>query len=42
LDHAARTGLALACRKHALPGDASLFGQSDIDMLLAGNLDVSR
>lgn len=42
LDHAARTGLALACLKHALPGDASLFAQADIDMVLAGNLDVSR
>lgn len=42
LDHAARTGLALACLKHALPGDASLFGQRDIDTFLAGNLDVRR
>jgi len=42
LDHAARTGLALARPKHALPGDASLFRQNDIDMLLVGNLDVSR
>ena len=42
LDHAACTGLALACLKHALPGDASLFGQRDIDAFLAGNLDVRR
>ncbi|MFD1952089.1 sugar kinase [Sphingomonas arantia] len=36
------TGLALACLKHSLPGDASLFGQSDIDAFLAGGLDVRR
>lgn len=41
-DHAARIGLALACLKHSLPGDASLFGQGDIDAFLAGSLDVRR
>jgi len=38
----ARYGLALACLKHGLPGDASLFGQADIDAFLAGELDVRR
>lgn len=38
----ARCGLALACLKHGLPGDASLFGQADIDAFLAGELDVRR
>jgi 2-dehydro-3-deoxygluconokinase len=42
IDHAARVGLALACLKHSLPGDASLFGQADIDACLAGGLDVRR
>ncbi len=37
-----RYGLALACLKHSLPGDASLFGQGDIDAFLAGELDVRR
>jgi 2-dehydro-3-deoxygluconokinase len=37
-----RYGLALACLKHSLPGDASLFGQDDIDAFLAGELDVRR
>jgi 2-dehydro-3-deoxygluconokinase len=40
--HAARIGLALGCLKHTLPGDASLFGQGDIDAFLAGSLDVRR
>ena len=40
--HAANTGLALACLKHGLPGDASLFGQRDIDAFLAGGSDVRR
>ncbi|KRA84728.1 2-keto-3-deoxygluconate kinase [Altererythrobacter sp. Root672] len=35
-------GLALACLKHSLPGDASLFRQDDIDAFLAGNFDVRR
>ncbi|MEN9933356.1 MAG: hypothetical protein RIS17_1929 [Pseudomonadota bacterium] len=39
---AARTGLALACLKHTLPGDASLFTQRDIDAFLAGTVDVRR
>lgn len=38
----ARTGLALTCLKHSLPGDASLFGQADIDAFNAGGLDVRR
>jgi 2-dehydro-3-deoxygluconokinase len=42
IGHAARIGLALACLKHSLPGDASLFGQGDIDAFLAGSLDVRR
>eukprot|EP01037_Dinobryon_pediforme_P046719 gene46719-60206_t len=39
IGEAARTGLALAALKHSLPGDASLFRQSDIDAYLAGGLD---
>ncbi|TRW16738.1 sugar kinase [Glacieibacterium frigidum] len=39
---AAQTGLALTCLKHSLPGDASLFGQADIDTFLEGGLDVRR
>lgn len=35
-------GLALACLKHSLPGDASLFRQEDIDAFLEGNFDVRR
>jgi 2-dehydro-3-deoxygluconokinase len=38
----ARTGLALTCLKHSLPGDASLFRQADIDAFNAGALDVRR
>lgn len=38
----AETGLALTALKHALPGDASLFGQADIDAFMAGGLDVRR
>lgn len=41
-DDMARSGLALACLKHSLPGDASLFGQRDIDAFLAGEMDVRR
>ncbi len=41
-EQAARDGLALACLKHSLPGDASLFGQADIDAFLAGERDVRR
>lgn len=42
LEHAAHQGLALACLKHTLPGDASLFTQADIDSFLSGELDVRR
>ena len=42
LDAMVRTGLALTCLKHSLAGDASLFGQRDIDAFLAGELDVRR
>lgn len=38
----AETGLALTCLKHSLPGDASLFGQRDIDAFMTGGLDVRR
>jgi 2-dehydro-3-deoxygluconokinase len=38
----ARTGLALTCLKHSLPGDASLFAQRAIDDFLTGGLDVRR
>ena len=38
----AETGLALTALKHSLPGDASLFGQADIDAFMAGGLDVRR
>lgn len=39
---AAHAGLALTALKHSLPGDASLFGQADIDAFLEGELDVRR
>ena len=42
IDDAARTGLALTALKHSLPGDASLFRQTDIDAFLEGGLDVRR
>lgn len=42
LDGAARSGLALTVLKHSLPGDASLFGQGDIDAFLSGQFDVRR
>jgi 2-dehydro-3-deoxygluconokinase len=35
-------GLALACLKHTLPGDAALFRQADIDAFRAGVADVRR
>nr|NUR37163.1 sugar kinase [Sphingomonas sp.] len=41
-ERAVRYGHALTCLKHGLPGDASLFTQSDIDAFLAGELDVRR
>jgi len=39
---AANAGLALACLKHSLPGDAALFTQRDIDLFESGALDVQR
>lgn len=42
LEDVARTGLALTALKHSLPGDASLFGQEDIDGFFAGGFDVRR
>ena len=42
VDDAARSGLALAALKHSLPGDASLFRQTDLDACHAGGLDVRR
>ncbi len=42
LPDVAATGLALTALKHSLPGDASLFGQGDIDAFLAGGFDVRR
>lgn len=41
-DSIVRSGLALACLKHSLPGDASLFRQADIDAFVAGGFDVRR
>jgi 2-dehydro-3-deoxygluconokinase len=42
LEATVKSGLALTCLKHSLAGDASLFGQRDIDAFLAGELDVRR
>lgn len=42
LPDVAHGGLALAALKHSLPGDASLFRQSDIDAFRAGVADVRR
>ncbi|UIJ44713.1 sugar kinase [Sphingomonas cannabina] len=42
IEVAARTGLALTVLKHSLPGDASLFGQRDLDQALQGGADVRR
>lgn len=42
LDWTVHAGLALTCLKHSLPGDASLFGERDIEAFLAGELDVRR
>lgn len=42
VDAAARSGLALACLKHSLPGDASLFTQADLAAFHDGGLDVRR
>jgi 2-dehydro-3-deoxygluconokinase len=41
-DGIVHAGLALACLKHGLPGDASLFGVGDIQSFLAGERDVRR
>ena len=38
----AESGLALTVLKHSLPGDASRFGQADIDAFQGGGLDVRR
>lgn len=42
LEDIARTGLALTALKHSLPGDLSLFRQSDIDGFFEGGFDVRR
>lgn len=42
LDWTVRSGLALTCLKHSLPGDFSLFGERDIEAFMAGGLDVRR
>ena len=42
LDWTVRSGLALTCLKHSLPGDFSLFGMRDIEAFMAGGLDVRR
>ena len=42
LDWTVHAGLALACLKHSLPGDSSLFGPRDIEAFIAGERDVRR
>ncbi len=42
LDWTVRSGLALTCLKHSLPGDFSLFSVRDIEAFMAGGLDVRR
>ncbi|MDB5691676.1 MAG: sugar kinase [Alphaproteobacteria bacterium] len=42
LDWTVRSGLALTCLKHSLPGDFSLFGPEEIEAYMAGGLDVRR
>lgn len=42
VEETVRSGLALACLKHSLPGDASLFRRADIEAFLDGGLDVRR
>lgn len=42
LGQTARSGLALTCLKHSLPGDFSLFSRADIAAFLNGDLDVRR
>lgn len=41
-ERTARTGLALACLKHSLPGDQSLFKPRDVDAFWAGERDIRR
>lgn len=41
-DEALATGMALSALKHALPGDAALFGRADIAAFLAGGRDIRR
>ena len=42
LEPAVHAGLALACLKHGLPGDSSLFDARAIEQFLAGRSDVRR
>lgn len=42
IEKAAEYGLALACLKHGLPGDASLFTEADVEAFLRGERDVRR
>ena len=42
LEDTAKAGLGLTALKHSLPGDASLFGQADLDAFLTGSFDVRR
>jgi len=42
LDGTVRSGLALTCLKHSLPGDESLFGRADLEAFLDGGMDVRR
>lgn len=42
IDWTVHAGLALACLKHSLPGDSSLFGPRDIEAFIAGERDVRR
>jgi len=37
-----QSGLALACLKHTLPGDAALFREADLEAFRAGVADVRR
>jgi 2-dehydro-3-deoxygluconokinase len=39
---AAKSGLALTCLKHSLPGDASLFTRADLAAFQSGGFDVRR
>ena len=41
-DWSVQAGLALACLKHSLPGDSSLFGLADLEAFMAGERDVRR